>query len=37
MAVTAGTIQTYAYATLREDLSSAENMISPTETPFLTA
>jgi len=37
MGVTAGTIQTYAYATLREDLTSAENMISPTETPFLTA
>jgi len=37
MAVTAGTIQTYAFATLREDLSSAENMISPTETPFMTA
>lgn len=37
MAVTAGTIQTYAYATLREDLTSAENMITPTETPFLTA
>jgi hypothetical protein len=37
MGVTAGTIQTYGFATLREDLSSAENMISPTETPFLTA
>jgi len=37
MGVTAGTIQTYGFATLREDLSSAENMISPTETPFLTS
>ena len=37
MAAVAGTIQTYAFATLREDLSSAENMISPTETPFMTA
>src|SRR5262245_40189816 len=36
MAVTSGTIQTYAFATLREDLTDAENMISPTETPFLT-
>jgi hypothetical protein len=37
MAVIAGTVQTYAFATLREDLSSAENMITPTETPFLTS
>jgi Family of unknown function (DUF5309) len=35
MAVNAATLQTYDSKTIREDLSNAENMISPTETPFL--
>jgi hypothetical protein len=35
MAVNAATLQTYDSKTIREDLSDAENMISPTETPFL--
>ncbi|RPJ29564.1 MAG: phage head protein [Chloroflexi bacterium] len=35
MAVAAATLETYDSVTLREDLSNAENMISPTETPFI--
>ena len=35
MPVTAGTLQTYASATIREDLADAENLITPTETPFM--
>lgn len=35
MAVEANTLETYDSITLREDLSDAENMISPTETPFM--
>jgi hypothetical protein len=37
MAVNAATLQTYDSKTLREDLSDAENMISPTETPFISS
>lgn len=33
-AVNAATLQTYDSSTIREDLSDAENMISPTDTPF---
>lgn len=33
-AVAAGALETYDSMTIREDLSDAENMISPTETPF---
>jgi len=35
MAVNAATLETYDSVTIREDLSDAENMISPTETPFI--
>lgn len=35
MAVNAAALETYDSITLREDLSDAENMISPTETPFI--
>lgn len=35
MAVNAAALETYDSVTLREDLSDAENMISPTETPFI--
>ena len=35
MAVIAAALETYDSLTLREDLSDAENMISPTETPFI--
>ena len=34
MAVEAAALETYDMTTIREDLSDAENMISPTETPF---
>jgi hypothetical protein len=34
MAVAADALETYDSKTIREDLSDAENMISPTETPF---
>jgi len=34
MAVNAAALETYDSITIREDLSDAENMISPTETPF---
>jgi hypothetical protein len=34
MAVAAEALETYDSNTIREDLSDAENMISPTETPF---
>ena len=34
-AVDANALETYDSATIREDLSNAENMISPTETPFV--
>lgn len=34
MAVEAAALETYDSITIREDLSDAENMISPTETPF---
>lgn len=35
MAVPAATLETYDMTTIREDLTDAENMISPSETPFL--
>jgi hypothetical protein len=35
MAVNAAALQTYDSKTIREDLSDMENLISPTETPFL--
>jgi hypothetical protein len=35
MAVAANALETYDSVTIREDLSDAENMISPTETPFI--
>lgn len=35
MAVEAAALETYDMTTIREDLSDAENMISPTETPFM--
>jgi Family of unknown function (DUF5309) len=35
MGVTSGTLETYSSATIREDLADAENMITPTETPFM--
>lgn len=35
MAVNAAALETYDSGTIREDLSDAENMISPTETPFI--
>jgi hypothetical protein len=35
MAVNAAALETYDSITIREDLSDAENMISPTETPFM--
>jgi hypothetical protein len=35
MAVAAAALETYDSITIREDLSDAENMISPTETPFM--
>ena len=35
MAVVANALETYDSITIREDLSDAENMISPTETPFI--
>jgi Family of unknown function (DUF5309) len=34
-AVAANALETYDSITIREDLSDAENMISPTETPFM--
>jgi len=34
MAVAAATLETYDMTTIREDLVEAENMITPTETPF---
>lgn len=34
-AVAAAALETYDSSTLREDLSNAENMISPTETPYI--
>jgi len=34
MAVAANALETYDISTLREDLMDADNMISPTETPF---
>ena len=34
MAVEAAALETYDMTTIREDLTDAENMISPTETPF---
>ena len=34
-AVAANALETYDSITIREDLSDAENMISPTETPFI--
>jgi hypothetical protein len=34
MAVAANVLETYDSSTIREDLQDAENMISPTETPF---
>src|SRR5712671_1043165 len=34
MAVNAGALQTYGLTTIREDLMDADNMITPTETPF---
>lgn len=34
-AVSAAALETYDSSTLREDLSDAENLISPTETPFI--
>jgi len=34
-AVTAAALETYDSVTLREDLSDAENLITPTETPFI--
>lgn len=35
MAVEAAALETYDMTTIREDLTDAENMISPTETPFM--
>jgi hypothetical protein len=35
MGVTAGTLQSYSSVTIREDLADAENLITPTETPFM--
>jgi hypothetical protein len=35
MAVAANALETYDSITIREDLSDAENMISPVETPFM--
>jgi len=35
MAVNAAALETYDSITIREDLADAENMISPTETPFV--
>lgn len=35
MAVEAAALETYDMTTIREDLSDAENLISPTETPFM--
>jgi len=35
MTVNAAALETYDSITIREDLSDAENMISPTETPFV--
>ena len=37
MAVAANVLETYDSKTIREDLSDAENMITPTETPFLSS
>lgn len=37
MAVAAAALETYDSKTIREDLSDAENMISPTETPFISS
>jgi hypothetical protein len=37
MPVTSGTIQTYANTVIREDLAQQFSMISPEETPFMTA
>jgi hypothetical protein len=36
-AVNAATLETYDSKTIREDLTDAENMISPTETPFISS
>jgi hypothetical protein len=37
MTVAANALETYDSKTIREDLSDAENMITPTETPFLSS
>lgn len=37
MAVAAAALETYDSKTIREDLTDAENMISPTETPFISS
>lgn len=37
MAVNTAALETYDSKTIREELSDAENMISPTETPFLSS
>lgn len=37
MAVNSAALETYDSKTIREELSDAENMISPTETPFLSS
>ena len=37
MAVSSAALETYDSKTIREDLTDAENMISPTETPFISS
>lgn len=37
MAVNSSALETYDSKTIREDLTDAENMISPTETPFISS
>lgn len=37
MPVSASALETYDSKTIREDLTNAENMISPTETPFISS
>ena len=37
MAVNSAALETYDSKTIREDLTDAENMISPTETPFISS
>jgi hypothetical protein len=37
MAVNTKALETYDSKTIREELADAENMISPTETPFLSS